>query len=451
MVRLMGCMMATLLSLAALGGYSGRIALDKADGIYKVGETATCRVTLLKDQKPLRGVKARLLLRFEGKTVESRDFETTGRPMEFTFSAERPGWAYFGFEVLDDSGKPLRGKGVYKHRMKPTIVTEIGAMFDPEKIRTGVKRPDDFDAFWSSRREALNQVPLEARLTELNSGDKDIKLFGVEIQSLGAHPATGYLAYPAGAAPKSLPGYIEFLSWSNVDANRQVAIRTAKRGALAFAASWHGFPVNKGREFYAKEVPKFIRGGMPGIEDRDKWIFSDMYYRVMRALDYIKSRPEWDGKTLVVMGGSLGGAQAAAAAALDDDVTLAVVSVPGFIEFDGPAAGRMRASPHRVNALVASGDRRPLEAGAYYDLVNFAPRIKCEIFVCTGFTDERCPPSNVHAFFNAIPDSTSKVMYSDPRTGHYGTTRNVRGDKRVNDLFRGISVHRLPPGEENAK
>ncbi len=440
MVRLMGCMMATLLSLAALGGYSGRIALDKADGIYKVGETATCRVTLLKDQKPLRGVKARLLLRFEGKTVESRDFETTGRPMEFTFSAERPGWAYFGFEVLDDSGKPLRGKGVYKHRMKPTIVTEIGAMFDPEKIRTGVKCPDDFDAFWSSRREALNQVPLEARLTELNSGDKDIKLFGVEIQSLGAHPATGYLAYPAGAAPKSLPGYIEFLSWSSVDANRRAAINTAKRGALAFAASWHGFPVNKGREFYAKEVPKFIRRGMPGIEDRDKWIFSDMYYRVMRALDYIKSRPEWDGKTLVVMGGSLGGAQAAAAAALDDDVTLAVVSVPCFCEFDGPAAGRVRSIPHRNDRLTRSGDRRPLEAGAYYDLVNLAPRIKCETFVCTGFTDELCPPSNVYAFYNALPDSTPKVMSTNPRTGHYGTTSNVRGNARLEQLFRSIVV-----------
>ena len=71
MVRMKMCSLLMTFGVCSLfGGYSGRIALDKADGIYKVGETATCRVTLLKDQKPLRGVKARLLLRFEGKTVE---------------------------------------------------------------------------------------------------------------------------------------------------------------------------------------------------------------------------------------------------------------------------------------------------------------------------------------------------------------------------------------------
>jgi len=39
-----------------------------------------------------------------------------------------------------------------------------------------------------------------------------------------------------------------------------------------------------------------------------------MYLRDSRAIDYIASRPDWDGKTIVVMGTSMGGHQSLVAA-----------------------------------------------------------------------------------------------------------------------------------------
>ena len=71
-----------------------------------------------------------------------------------------------------------------------------------------------------------------------------------------------------------------------------------------------------------------------------------------------------------------------------------------------------------------------LTTGFYFDAVNFAKRIKCETFVCTGFTDEACCPSNVFAFYNAIPATTKKTMTTNPRTGHYGTTVDPRANAR---------------------
>lgn len=47
-----------------------------------------------------------------------------------------------------------------------------------------------------------------------------------------------------------------------------------------------------------------------------------MYLRVLRALDYVKTLPEWDGKNLIVIGSSQCGAQAIVAAALDPQVSL---------------------------------------------------------------------------------------------------------------------------------
>ena len=38
---------------------------------------------------------------------------------------------------------------------------------EPEKLRPGMKRPDDFDQFWDAQREILNKVPMKAVLTEV--------------------------------------------------------------------------------------------------------------------------------------------------------------------------------------------------------------------------------------------------------------------------------------------
>ena len=430
---------------ALFGLYNGKVELDKADGFYKVGETATCSVKLTKDGKPLTGAKVRCTIKWECTPVAIKDFEATGKPVKFSYKADKPGWVYFGFEVLDENGEPIKGKSAQMRRGKPTIVGEIGAIFDAENIRTGVKRPEDFERFWAERRAKLDKVPLEPKFTELHTRAPGIKLFAVEIPTLGDRPATGYFAYPADAKPKSLTAVVTWQSWSAVDAVRSAAINWAKQGCLGFAATWHGHPVNLGKAYYNYKNIK-IDNGMAGINDRETWCFGYMYYRVMRVLDFMKSRPEWDGKNLISIGGSLGGAQSAAAAALDKDVTLAVVSVPGFCEFDGAASGHRNAIPcHRssVRRKIAAGDRRMLDTGAYFDCVNFAPMIKCEIYVCTGFVDEVCPPSNVFAFYNAIPKTTKKIMTTNPGTGHDSTSRNVKGNERLEKLMKSVKISRV--------
>ena len=46
-----------------------------------------------------------------------------------------------------------------------------------------------------------------------------------------------------------------------------------------------------------------------------------MFVRLARALDFLTTRPEWDGKTLAVIGHSQGGCQALVAGGLDERVT----------------------------------------------------------------------------------------------------------------------------------
>ena len=77
----------------------------------------------------------------------------------------------------------------------------------------------------------------------------------------------------------------------------------------------------------------------------------------------------------------------------------------------------------------------------YYDVVNLASLIRCEVFFCTGFADELCPPSNVIAAYNNLPEGTRKSFTSNPATGHFGTTVNVKGNQWLEKFFQNVKVN----------
>ena len=436
--------LALFAALTVWGKYGGTVELDHPDGFYRSGETVNCRVLLTKDGKALKGVKARLVLKWEREVVKTEDFTTTGKAVEFSYKSDKPGWVYFGFEVLGKDGKVLSGPNVFKHKRKPTIVTDIGALFDADKIVSPVRDPKDFDEFWAKRVAEVRAAPMKPELTELKPNSAGVKLFAVSIPVVRGITASGYLAYPANAKPKSLPAQISFQSMTHGDVGFGGAVRAAKSGALAFAVTWHGLPVGRGDKFYKTEIPKFFKGGVRDLGDREKWEYSDVFFRVIRELQFLKSRPEWDGKTLISYGGSLGGILSAFASAIDKDVTLAIISVPSFCECNAYEAGR---SPHSVYRKIAleklKSDPKLAEGGFYYDAVNFGRRIECETYVCTGFVDESCCPSNVFAFYNVIP-AAKKTMTTNPRTGHFGTTREVKGNSRIAEIFRNTTISELP-------
>jgi len=197
----------------------------------------------------------------------------------------------------------------------------------------------------------------------------------------------------------------------------------AAEGWLAFNVDSHDMPPDQAT------APRDYAS--LGNSSRETSYFLNMYLRDTRALDYIQSRPDWDGKTIVIMGMSMGGQQSFATAGLNPDrVTAMIVNVPAGADFSGDLHGSKRGYPN-----WSVDDPQVVEAARYFDIMNFAPAIKAKASVAFGFIDTTSPPFGVLAAFNQIQGPKEAVPM--PGSDHNNITPQQEGAyfKRLREVL----------------
>ena len=142
-----------------------------------------------------------------------------------------------------------------------------------------------------------------------------------------------------------------------------------------------------------------------------------MYLSCYRAIDYLASRDDWDGRTLIVMGASQGGQQTLMTAGLHPQkITAALALVPAGCDQLGPALGLAPGFPQWYWKTKGKDETKVRETSKYFDVANFTPRIKCAVLVGVGLIDDVCPPTGVFAAINQI--TTPKEVIVLPSSGH---------------------------------
>ena len=165
-----------------------------------------------------------------------------------------------------------------------------------------------------------------------------------------------------------------------------------------------------------------------------------MYLRDYREIDYLTSRPEWDGKTLVVMGTSMGGQQSLVQAGLHPKVTHVIVHVPSGADSNGPLHNRASGYPN-----WPSTNPNVMATALYFDTVNFASHIKATALVSMGFIDTTSPPVGVWTAYNQIQGP--KEAAPMPLAGHNNVSTpqqmlpfTTRATEWLNALVKGEPV-----------
>ena len=169
------------------------------------------------------------------------------------------------------------------------------------------------------------------------------------------------------------------------------ATPSSSPGMLTLSINVHGIENGREAEYYKSQ--NLTNYGFNSGENArpETSYFLGMILRVLRSLELLKTQPEWNGQDLVVSGGSQGGFQAIAGAALDQDVTQCLAHIPWLCDLGGPTAGRLKGwRPDYTKGL------------GYFDAVNMAKRVACEISISAGLGDYVCPPSGVTVLYNNL-------------------------------------------------
>jgi cephalosporin-C deacetylase-like acetyl esterase len=297
----------------------------------------------------------------------------------------------------------------------------VGAAVAPSKIAPAAPRPADFDAFWAGKLAELAKVPVNPVLTEIPAPLPGIKFYEVKLDSLNSH-VQGYLAVPAKKG--KFPAMIQY-QWAGVYAliPYNCAAR-AQQGWLCLNVSSHDMAPDT-----AEGTPKNYFE--IGNTSRETSYFLNMYLRDTRALDWLRSRAEWNKKVLVVTGTSMGGHQSLVTAGLNPGkITAVLVNEPSGGDTQAALSGRMPAYPNWAvsNTAVA-------ETARYFDTANFASKITAPTLAAVGFIDSVCPPASVLSAVNQIPAPHEIVAMTESEHNNHTPDKQTAWLQRSEDIF----------------
>ncbi|MFN7930184.1 MAG: acetylxylan esterase [Blastocatellia bacterium] len=169
----------------------------------------------------------------------------------------------------------------------------------------------------------------------------------------------------------------------------------AERGIITLQIGIHGLPVNLPQEVY----DSLGRSGVASywtynLDNKDRYYYRRVYLGCVRANDFLVKHPKFDGVNLVVTGGSQGGALIVTAG-LDSRVKALAAYYPALSDVTGYLNNRAGGWPHMFRQAGAgfAPHADKIETTKYYDVVNFARRVKAPGLYTWGFNDETCPPT----------------------------------------------------------
>lgn len=284
-------------------------------------------------------------------------------------------------------------------------MTSLGAIIEPGLLTVGTKRPDDIEQFWAKQKKRLYSLPFEVKRTQIKDTLSGYSVYDVEINCIGPRSARGYLVEPKAVKKRTLPiiiclhgagvsGY-----WCRSNVNDAVKYAKEGKGAICFDLNAHGMLNGQSDKYYKDlENGELKNYREIGIENRDSCYFLGMYLRLLRTIDYLTKLPEWDGKRILLYGGSQGGGQALAGASLDTRVTAAVAQVPAMCDWGATLNGKLGAWP---NPYAKRYDlHKMITALPYFDIAHLIDKCKAVLLVETGLIDNTCPSVAIHSVLN---------------------------------------------------
>ena len=258
--------------------------------------------------------------------------------------------------------------------------------WDWPSYRPNIQVQSDFNEYWDATLKELRATPLEPVAKRVFEDHPKFEMYDVTFNNWGKQRIHAMLFVPKGAT-NPLPAIVTAhpgTTGFNLTKRPDGVYGSEVKQDVRFVTI---VPLIRGHAPDATEIP-FNHPWWGPLGDRDTYVARSWYCAMVRAVDYLATRPDLvDMKRIVAKGGSQGGALALVTAALDPRVAVCLSDCPAncqpheimenYPSF-GPSKGQVSAGK-----TLAEVER----ALSYYNPVNFAPRIKCPTYLGSNIGD----------------------------------------------------------------
>ncbi|MEM1322608.1 MAG: Ig-like domain-containing protein [Bacteroidota bacterium] len=272
---------------------------------------------------------------------------------------------------------------------------KAAAAFAPYSLNALEAEPADFDAFWAAAKSELAAQPLDPQLTPYRNTAYSTT-YRINLAHIDNRRVYGYISIPTGSGPfpaiLSLPSFGEGANVALPD--ESIA---EKAGAISMFISIHNAePDQIDPQAYQPD----------DIADPNKMYFKWAVLAGVRAIDYLASRPDFNGQ-LGVGGVSQGGGLAILLAGIDGRVKMLIHSNSTHCQHAGLKYEKASGFPYYLHQSQAdvgtpAHEAATLSATAYYDAVHAARRFDGPSLTIISYRDETCPPATVFAAYNQL-------------------------------------------------
>ena len=363
-----------------------KITCTPAGRIVKEGEQVKFSITS-DSQLPIA-----VTISLDGSSQKVFKTAEVKSPAEITASLDYPGFLHCSAQ----SGR---------------TVVKAGVAVSPEKIRYKRQAPADFKEFWESALKESAKLPLDLKVEPVKP-HSEFESYLVSCANVNGKRAYAFYSAPK-KRTKKMPlvvlfgggeAYITALSVPSV------ARRMSKRFNQPTAVLYLHLPPyppadtwEEARKIHTEFLKKLglRRYILVGLDNPRKYYAYPTILGALRLINAVMERPEIDKEQLFFHGASHGG-KIGAYMAYFLPFRAVFLGVPSSCEINAFLEGRYGSAAKEATKYPQTTE--------YFDLVHFAPGIKCHVLVGVGFHDRSCPPTGVYSFYNALPEGKKKIM-----------------------------------------
>ncbi len=374
------------------------VSPDHADWQYEIGEEATFTIQVVKAANPVQDVVVDYELGPEFfPNVKKEQVHLKDGTLTLKAKMTEPGFIRCKVKAYKD-GHTYDGMAT--------------VAFSPDQIQPTSPEPDDFDEFWANNIAEARKTPLEPIVTLMPERCTPTQnVYHVRFQN----DRPNSFIYGILIMPKKEGKYPAILNVPGAGVSGRVGHNMGD-SIITLQLGIHGIPVDMPAEVYRNLSSAALSGyWRNNINDRDKHYYKRVYIGCVRALDFLCSLPEFDGTSLGVTGGSQGGALSIVTAALDPRIRFLALNHPALCDFAGYLNHRAGGWPHYFREEAPKPGE--VEALSYYDVVNFAKRLKVPCWFTWGYNDVVCPPTSMYAAYNSVTAPKELHLFLD--SGHW--------------------------------